>query len=323
MFGVLAIDKPSGWTSRDVVNRIQKWCRPHKVGHTGTLDPLATGVLLIAIGRATRLVEFSHRSVKSYVGDFQLGKASDTLDIEGEVRSLASSPRITNEKILKVLPQWTGSIDQIPPKYSAVQIDGRRAYELARAGKEFDVPRRRVHIHSLELVDFDDSHQCMKIEVHCSSGTYIRTLGSDIAQSLGSDAVMSALKRTSIGTVRITDCRTLEEIQSQDDLQRSLISPLCLVESLPRCTLTDEGSKKIRNGIPIYDQDFLSAPQMENTLPDCASAEANNWVALDQSGELAAILHRQRDAYRSLRVFHSESETTHPNKTSTKQIPES
>ncbi len=179
MFGVLAVDKPTGMTSRTVVNRIEKLVRPLRVGHTGTLDPLASGALLLAVGSATRLVEFSHLQSKSYLVDFLLGHCSPSLDAEQTLVSLPHAPRLTREQFERASRDFVGEIMQVPPKFSAVHVNGQRAYDLARQGKEFDVPPRRVSVHGLDIVAFD--YPQVSLNVDCGTGTYIRTLGSDIA----------------------------------------------------------------------------------------------------------------------------------------------
>src|SRR4051794_35109294 len=154
MFGLLNIDKPAGLTSRDVVNVVQRLVRPHKVGHAGTLDPLATGVLVVAIGPATRLVEYIQRMAKSYRAVFLLGRTSDTEDIEGKVAELPQAPVPNIEQIESATPRFVGMIDQRPPVYSALKVGGRRAYELARRGETIELAPRRVEVHSIDIVRY-------------------------------------------------------------------------------------------------------------------------------------------------------------------------
>ena len=343
MFGVIAVDKPEGWTSRDVVNRVQGLIRPHKVGHTGTLDPMASGVLLLAIGPATRLVEFSHLAVKSYQAEFRLGCTSDTLDIEAEVRQLDNAPTVRDNELRIELANWIGEQYQIPPRFSAVHVAGRRAHELARGGKSFDLAARRIHIYKLELLGFEYPH--FSLSITCSTGTYVRSLGSDIARSLQSDAVMTRLVRTSIGSLQLETCCRLEELDTADKLQRHLLSPLLLVEMLPRVQLSPRGCEQIRKGIPV------SAEHLSGQLPEadrCAaiataksSAAANTsaiasaslmatssghdrqLAAVDEGGRLVAILTEQGGRYRSLRVFQNTSDTSQPSKTKMPHSPES
>ncbi|MFN3189067.1 MAG: tRNA pseudouridine(55) synthase TruB [Aureliella sp.] len=338
MFGVLPVDKPSGWTSRDVVNRVQRYVRPHKVGHTGTLDPLATGVLLVAVGPATRLVEFSHLSPKSYAGSFQLGRRSDTLDIEGELEDVPVPDGVNERSLALALPRFIGEVEQVPPKYSAVSVGGQRAYDLARKGKDFEIPSRKVQIDSIhlarcELPDF-------KLDIVCGTGTYIRTLGSDLAKAVGTDAVMTSLIRSSIGSVTLELCSQLDDFQSGEDVAERLLPPSILLESLPSVQLDQQAAAKIRNGIPLKQSELMKRGSVEYApsnapVQGAQNAAASPLAAFDQAGFLVAILcdtstnhSRSGRVYRSLRVFQPEASQSapaanHPQNTSNPQSPES
>ncbi len=298
MFGVLAVNKPAGLTSRDVVNRVQRLVRPLKVGHTGTLDPMATGVLLVAVGPATRLVEFAHEAHKFYVGDFRLGETSETLDTEGTIESLENAPAVNSNELEGELKNWIGQIEQTPPKYSAIHIDGRRAYELARSGTEFEVPIRQVIIHALTVSYFE--YPEFRIEIECGTGTYIRSLGNDIAQAIGSAAVMTGLIRTRIGAIELSDCCELDELRNCDDVTNRLIGPRCLLDALPTITLDGSKCQSIRNGIPVE-----------------LNVQEQRVAACDSQGRLVAVLERTGGTtYRSLRVFQSAVADNQPNNTS-------
>ena len=197
MFGLLNVHKPAGITSRDVVNRIQRVVRPVKVGHAGTLDPLATGVLVICLGSATRLIEYVQRMPKHYRGTFLLGRKSDTEDIEGEIEVLDAAPQPSIDEIHAALPQFVGTIRQRPPAYSALKVGGKRAYQLARAGQEVQLAARPIEVYSLSLQHYE--YPEIVLDIQCGSGTYVRSLGRDLADGLGTGAVMSALERTAIG----------------------------------------------------------------------------------------------------------------------------
>lgn len=305
MFGVLAINKPIGMTSRLAVGRVERLVRPLRVGHTGTLDPLATGVLLLAVGSATRLVEFSHLQSKSYEGEFLLGHASPTLDTEGEVVPLEDAPCLTQSQFATAACDFVGTIDQIPPKFSAVHIDGQRAYDLARKGREFEVPSRKVEVHTISVLQLD--YPRVTLEITCGTGTYIRSLGSDIARSLGSDAVMTGLVRTRIGRIALADCVELADMASADAVRESLLSPRELVDSLEHVTLSEANSQQIRNGIPIE-----------------LDVDSNGPIAATTSeGELVAILERSGGSYRSLRVFQNNNDVHQPKIKRTPHSPES
>lgn len=195
MEGILVLDKPSGFTSFDVVAVLRGLSRQKKIGHTGTLDPLATGVLPLLFGRATRAAALLPDTSKEYEASFQLGYATDTQDRTGK-ETARSERKATESEIQSLLPQFTGEIWQIPPMYSAVSVKGRRLYELARQGIEIEREKRRIAIDSLELLDFNQKDQSGSLRISCSGGTYVRTLLHDLGQALGTCAVMTELRRT-------------------------------------------------------------------------------------------------------------------------------
>lgn len=282
---------------------------PLKVGHTGTLDPLASGVLLIAVGPATRLVEFSHQCRKAYSGEFRFGFTSDTLDIDGEVQKVELSGSIDQMALETELTNWMGEIEQIPPKYSAVHIDGRRAYELARKGAEFTMPSRRVTIHGLQLQDFNLPD--WSIEMECSTGTYVRTLGDDIAQSLGTRAIMTKLERTSLGAINVTDCLPLRKDLTFEDLRNAMLPPNVLLETLPAVTLSKEAAQRIRNGIPLEAEAVMESV---DEWDEQRHANSQYLAAVDELGCLVGVLQpaakksgsQAKGLYRSVRVFQAD-----------------
>ncbi len=270
MHGILNINKPAGVTSRDIVNRVQRRVRPHKVGHAGTLDPLATGVLVVCVGAATRLVEYVQRMPKRYTATFVLGCQSDTEDTEGEVRTLAAARTLSREDILKALPNFIGTISQRPPAYSAIKVGGQRAYKLARAGKEVDVAPRDIKIYALELREFD--YPQMVLEIACGSGTYVRSLGRDIAQSLGSGAVMQQLVRTAIGDFRVEQSLSANAL---DDIASQLLPIERAVAALPQITVDAEEAQHLANGR------FITRTNL---------SDVNELAAIDADGRLIAIV---------------------------------
>lgn len=296
LFAVLAIDKPAGVTSRDCVNHIQRLLRGKrrsdtpKIGHTGTLDPMATGVLLIALGKATRLVEFSHLQRKRYLAEFLLGQTSDTLDVEGQVVQLEDPPIIQRDSWSHELANWRGCIRQTPPQYSACKVDGKRAYDLAREGVEFELASREVFIHQLDLIDFDYPQVTMSID--CSSGTYIRSLGHDIAAALGSAAVMSKLQRTGVGVYELSVCCQLDALKSSDDVWHAATSPLGLVAELPRIEVSSNELQRLRNGQTLRASDHTSIDVAAEVI-----------VAVDARQQLIAILQRREENLQPVRVF--------------------
>jgi tRNA pseudouridine55 synthase len=271
--GLLNLDKPPGVTSRDVVNVVQRLVRPLKVGHAGTLDPLATGVLVICLGTATRLIEHVQRRPKTYRGTFLLGRESDTEDIEGHVVELADPPRPTFEQLSAAAAKLTGSILQRPPAYSALKIAGRRAYELARKGKPVDLKPRPITVHRLEIKAYE--YPELELEIECGSGTYVRSLGRDLAESLGTAAVMSTLTRTAIGSFRMEDAVEPSSLTAEN-LPGQLLPLLRAVEGLPHMRLTPQEVVRLGHGLTIDRRADVT--------------EAAEYAGLNDAGELCSIL---------------------------------
>lgn len=212
---ILKIDKPLGWTSFDAVKCIRgilsrrMKIKKLKVGHAGTLDPLATGVMIIVTGKATKLIEQLQSGVKEYVATIRLGATTPSFDLETEIDATYPTDHITRELVEKTLANFVGTIEQIPPKFSAVKIDGKRAYELARKGKEPELKPKTLVIDEIELLDF--SPEQITIRVICSKGTYIRALARDIGVALQSGGHLTALRRTRVGDTTIADCLSIDE----------------------------------------------------------------------------------------------------------------
>lgn len=246
---LLNVNKPSGITSRDAVNRVQRLVRPAKVGHAGTLDPLASGVLVIAIGSATRLIEFVQQLPKRYRATFLLGRSSTTEDIEGEVTELIEPPVPTRDEIESAAKRLTGAILQRPPAFSALKVAGRRAYQLARRGETPELAPRPVTIYQLSVVGYE--YPVMELEIRCSSGTYVRSLGRDLAESLGTAAVMSALCRTAIGPFCMEGACELDALDAAS-LPGHLLPPAKAVEHLRRHELSAEEVRSLRQGRPVH-----------------------------------------------------------------------
>jgi len=275
--GILNIAKPAGITSRRVVDRVVQVARslmpgPAKVGHAGTLDPLATGVLVVCIGQATRLIDYVQRMPKTYEGTFLLGRTSDTEDVEGQVVELPDPPRPTTAEIEGTFARFLGIILQRPPAYSALKVQGQRAYDLARAGKEVDLAPRPVEIRSIELLEYD--YPTLRLRIACGSGTYIRSLGRDLAEALGTGAVMSALVRTAIGRYLLADARDMESLDAA--VMAANLQPAgTAVEGLPSLVLSEAELRTLNFGQVI-----------ERTGPP----GIEEWIGLDAAGRLASIL---------------------------------
>ena len=215
MTGVFFLDKPQCMTSFVAANRVNRVLGAKKSGHTGTLDPMATGVLVVMLGSATRFIDFLHTHDKAYEATVRLGVTTDTLDIEGTVLSEQKSA-FTAAEFESAMLSFLGEIDQVPPMYSAIKKDGKRLYELAREGVEIERESRRVNIYSLEMTGADEAKQEFSFRVSCSAGTYVRSLSSDIGEKLGCGAVLTSLRRVEAHGVDIAKCKTLEQISEAD-----------------------------------------------------------------------------------------------------------
>lgn len=209
---IIAIDKPQGWSSFDVVNKIRYLLNVKKVGHGGTLDPMATGVLPILIGRATKAQDIIQSSKKEYLAELKLGIKTDTQDITGSIES-KSDVNCNIEQIRSAVLSFFGTIEQVPPMYSAIKIKGQRLYNLARKGKEVKRELRIVNIYGIKLLNYDENNKIAVIWVSCSKGTYIRTLCSDIGDTLECGATLTALRRTYTCGISIDDCITIEDLE--------------------------------------------------------------------------------------------------------------
>lgn len=216
---ILSFDKPLEWTSFGLVNKVRYLLCRHigekklKVGHAGTLDPLATGVLIICTGKATKQIDTLQAKTKEYVATLQLGATTPSFDLETEVDATYPTAHITEEKVKEALTRFIGRIEQVPPSYSACKVDGKRAYDLARQGKEVELKAKVLVIDEIELQDFNSPAMQATIRVVCSKGTYIRALARDIGLALESGAHLTALRRTRIGDYKVEDCHTLDTFQ--------------------------------------------------------------------------------------------------------------
>ena len=212
---IIGIDKPLGWTSFDAVKRLRgaiQRClrvRKFKVGHAGTLDPLATGVLIICTGRATREIERLQNGSKEYIADLQLGATTPSYDLETEINATFPWEHITLERVEEILPRFRGKVMQVPPVFSAVKVDGKRAYKFARKGEEVELKAKPLEISELEVLSFEAP--VLRLRVVCSKGTYIRALARDIGEALESGAHLIGLRRTRVGDISVDDCLTIDE----------------------------------------------------------------------------------------------------------------
>ena len=245
MNGIVIIDKPEGWTSQDVTARLRRVFNTRRIGHGGTLDPMATGVLPVFVGRGTRAVEFFEHAEKTYEAVLQLGIATDTEDISGEV--LEQKPvSVTEAELEAVLQQFRGEIMQIPPMYSALKVNGQKLYDLARKGKEVERQPRPITIHKLECLSFSGDKATLL--VHCSKGTYIRTLCKDIGAALGCGGCMAALRRVTAGAYTTQEAVPLQTLLDAEDPAPYLRAVDSMFTEYPKVILTPNQEKRCRNG---------------------------------------------------------------------------
>ncbi len=284
--GVLAIHKPTGITSRQALDAVLRILPQVKMGHAGTLDPLASGVLVVCFGRATRLISFVQRMRKEYLATIRLGQRSPTHDLEVEVEDAAFAGSIELEMLERSLSQFRGDIRQVPPQHSAVKVQGRRAYELARKGQTASLESRPVHVERLACTRFEFPDA--DLEITCSSGTYVRSLVRDIGEDLGCGAVMTSLVRAAIGPFQLKDAVEIERLDRTILAQRAL--PIAAaVKELPSITVPDCTRDCIAHGRPIQLPPAVMLPVAGSECLLCS-----------ESGELLAVA----EFYRSSQMLH-------------------
>lgn len=275
MFGFLNINKPSGITSHKVISILRKITGIKQIGHAGTLDPLASGVLPVAIGKASKLIDYLP-SDKSYRVGMYLGMTSDSFDTEGVITK-NDCEKVTIEQVESALPKFKGEIKQVPPAFSAVHYNGKRLYELARSGKiPEDIPARDIIIYKNELVDFDYENQILRLDISCSKGTYIRTIVNDLGEVLGCGAVMFELTRTEAASMKLENALDLKETLQKDEIIENLVKPQDVLP-LTQIEISPDDFKKVLNG-----------NKFENTYKvsgEILLLKENNLVALAHADE--------------------------------------
>lgn len=259
MFGFLNVRKPKGITSHDVVYKIRKASGIKQVGHTGTLDPFAEGVLPVCVGKATRLIEYLDDD-KEYLAVVKFGVETDTYDLDGQVVK-SCDKKISKEELAAVIPEFRGEIMQLPPAFSAIKVNGKKLYEYARKGQTVAIEPRKVFIEKLELRSFDFENQTAEIVVKCSKGTYIRSIAHDIGQKLMCGAHLVGLTRIQAGKFGIEYAVELDEFQSVDDVKKYLINPITMLD-YEKIKVTEDEHKKISNGMPILNKNDISSGQV-------------------------------------------------------------
>ncbi len=248
MNGIILVDKPQDWTSHDVVAKLRGVLHERRIGHSGTLDPLATGLLVVFVGRATRAVEFAEADSKEYLAGLRLGVSTDTQDITGNI--VAESAALPDEAALReALGRFIGDIEQIPPMYSAIKIGGKKLYELARRGESVERAPRKITVSAIDIAGRDGDDYILNIS--CSKGTYVRTLCSDIGEALGCGACMSSLRRTRAGVFSVDDAHSLADIEAavREGRLSDIILPVdTLFASFPKLTVSQSAAKRLKNG---------------------------------------------------------------------------
>ena len=286
--GIINVNKPAGWTSQDVCSKLRHVLHIRKIGHTGTLDPMATGVLPVCVGKATRIIEYYDRDAKSYRASMKLGITTDTLDITGKVVETAGYSNISEKAVREAFKAYTGHVEQIPPKYSALKIDGKRAYDLAREGKDFEIKAREIIIYDNSIIRIDLEAGEIEFDVTCSKGTYIRTICDDIGRALGCGATMTALTRTASGYFRLEDSYTIEEIINETDPLNTMLVPADItLEKLGKALLNDNRITAFMNGNSSWSTGFrITEPSEFDNLYRVYGKDVFLGVAAVENGSL-------------------------------------
>ncbi|MCH5266113.1 MAG: tRNA pseudouridine(55) synthase TruB [Lachnospiraceae bacterium] len=302
MNGIINVYKEKGFTSHDVVAKLRGILHMKKIGHTGTLDPDAVGVLPVCVGKATKVCELLTDRDKTYVAEVRLGVTTDTLDLSGEI--LTEQPvQVTEEQLQEILPEFTGSIQQIPPMYSAIKINGKKLYELARQGQEVERKPRQVTIHELSLRQMNLAEQEFTMEVTCSKGTYIRSLCADIGERLGCGAAMKSLIRTRVGQFTAEQAMTLSEIEAfcRENEPEKLLLPIDAVfDGLARCQAGEKAMRFLENGNRMAAR--LCQYQAEKKAPE--NGEQVRMYGADGSFYAIYRYNRQDGMYHIVKMFH-------------------
>ena len=296
--GIINVYKEKGFTSHDVVAKLRRIVGQKKIGHTGTLDPDATGVLPVCLGKANKLCDLLTDKNKTYEAVLLLGKTTDTQDITGEVLEEKSTKALTEEKVREAIEGFIGDYEQIPPMYSALKVNGKKLYELAREGKVIERKARPVKILDIQILEIDLPK--VRMEVSCSKGTYIRTLCHDIGEKLGCGGCMESLIRTRVSTFRIEDAKTLDEIETlkQEGKLAELLIPIdAMFPSYPKIMVKDDWKAFAKNGNPL---------DLKMLKEACGQDEETQVRLYDESGKFIAIYQWKEKKYHIVKMFFNE-----------------
>lgn len=292
--GLLVLDKPGGMTSRDVVNQVQRWFpKRTRIGHAGTLDPLATGVLVLCLGSATRLIEYIQRMDKVYRTRFLLGARSDSDDADGNITPVSGAVAPDAASVAECVAAFVGVIEQVPPAYSAAKVAGQRAYKLARRGEEVTLSAHSVHIHAIDILYY--SYPFLDLEVCCGKGTYIRSLARDVGERLGCGALVQTLRRMRIGPFTAEKALTLDADPAS--IRAGLLPSEMAVAELPRVVLSDSGRQRLEQGQTV------AVGEAWQGIAKCRET-----AVFDAAGRLIAVamFEPQRQLLQPLKVFQSK-----------------
>lgn len=307
MDGILNIYKEAGYTSHDVVAKLRGILHQKKIGHTGTLDPEATGVLPVCIGKATKVCELLADRDKTYQAVCRLGIVTDTQDMTGTVLEESSFKEVSEERLRETVLSFLGESFQIPPMYSALKVDGKKLYELAREGKTVKREPRRIFISSIEILQIDLEDGIFMFEVSCSKGTYIRTLCHDIGQRLGVGAVMESLVRIRVGEFLVENAFTLEKIENfanenPEELEKNLYTIDMLFKNYPKFQIKDEFNEKLYNGNILGENSMMPYPSSEED--EVSGTENFQKILLyDSAGMFKAIYEQTGHQYKVVKMF--------------------
>lgn len=256
IFGFLNIYKPKGMTSHDVISRLRKITKIKQIGHTGTLDPFAEGVLPVCIGKSTRLIEYLEED-KEYLATIQFGLETDTYDLEGTILKTYDK-KISKKDLKNSLRSFEGEIEQVPPIYSAIKVDGKKLYEYARKSLEVEIKPRRVFISRIELIDFDENAQNAKVLIACSKGTYIRSIAYDLGRTLECGAYLTGLVRTQSGQFNLKNSVALDELHDVSDIISNIINPLDVM-TLPKYIMNEQEKERVIHGMSLTNKSNINS----------------------------------------------------------------
>ena len=292
MDGIINVNKEKGFTSHDVVAKLRGILHQKKIGHTGTLDPEAVGVLPVCLGKATKVCDLLTNKDKTYRAVCRLGVSTDTQDMTGKILQRGDFSRVTQERLKEVLESFIGDQLQVPPMYSALKINGKKLYELAREGKTVERKPRPIRIHSINLIEYRQMEGLFTMDVTCSKGTYIRTLCYDIGEKLGCFGAMESLQRTRVGVFTLENALTLEQIEvlmKQNELEQQILSVDALFPEYPAFQIRDEFAAKLSNGNPLLEFFLQDYPERVNMIGIRDLMEGQEFLVYDENGCFKAV----------------------------------